>query len=175
MSVVRVNQVQDTSTNVAANVSGGVVTFSNRIIQPAKIAFKAGKTDGNQSISNSSLTQVTFSHTVLNDGSCYSTGNSRFTPNVAGNYFLYTALQLTGTFGDNATYYITIRKNGSVEVYNENKVWEGGSFSLTRNVSSLSTANGSSDYFDVAVFVNGSGTPPVRNGTAFTQFGGYLI
>lgn len=29
MSVVRVNQVQDTSTNVAANISGGVVTFTN--------------------------------------------------------------------------------------------------------------------------------------------------
>jgi len=29
MSVVRVNQIQDTSTNVAANISGGVVTFTN--------------------------------------------------------------------------------------------------------------------------------------------------
>tara|TARA_R110000751_G_scaffold37153_2_gene90276 strand:+ start:156 stop:677 length:522 start_codon:yes stop_codon:yes gene_type:complete len=29
MSVVRVNQIQDTSTNVAANISGGVVTFVN--------------------------------------------------------------------------------------------------------------------------------------------------
>jgi hypothetical protein len=29
MSIIRVNQIQDTSTNVAANVSGGVVTFTN--------------------------------------------------------------------------------------------------------------------------------------------------
>ena len=29
MSVVRVNQIQDTSPNVAANISGGVVTFTN--------------------------------------------------------------------------------------------------------------------------------------------------
>ena len=29
MSVVRVNQIQDTSTNVAANISGGIVTFTN--------------------------------------------------------------------------------------------------------------------------------------------------
>jgi dihydroorotase-like cyclic amidohydrolase len=29
MSTIRVNQVQDTSTNVAANISGGVVTFTN--------------------------------------------------------------------------------------------------------------------------------------------------
>ena len=29
MSTIRVNQVQDTSTNVAANISGGVVAFNN--------------------------------------------------------------------------------------------------------------------------------------------------
>lgn len=29
MSTIRVNQIQDTSTNVAANISGGVVTFNN--------------------------------------------------------------------------------------------------------------------------------------------------
>jgi len=29
MSVLRTNQIQDTGTNVAANISGGVVTFSN--------------------------------------------------------------------------------------------------------------------------------------------------
>jgi len=29
MSTIRVNQIQDTSTNVAANISGGIVTFTN--------------------------------------------------------------------------------------------------------------------------------------------------
>lgn len=32
MSTIRVNQVQDTSTNVAANISGGVITATNAII-----------------------------------------------------------------------------------------------------------------------------------------------
>ena len=37
MSTVRVNQIQDTSTNVAANISGGVVTFTNTPIGAGKI------------------------------------------------------------------------------------------------------------------------------------------
>jgi hypothetical protein len=37
MSTIRVNQIQDTSTNVAANVSGGVVTFTNTPIGAGKV------------------------------------------------------------------------------------------------------------------------------------------
>ena len=37
MSVVRVNQIQDTSTNVAANISGGVVTFTNPPVGAGKV------------------------------------------------------------------------------------------------------------------------------------------
>jgi len=37
MSVVRVNQIQDTSTNVAANISGGIVTFTNPPVGTGKV------------------------------------------------------------------------------------------------------------------------------------------
>lgn len=41
MSTIRVNQIQDTSTNVAANISGGVVTFTNTPIGlPASITAR---------------------------------------------------------------------------------------------------------------------------------------
>ena len=46
MSVVRVNQIQDTSTNVAANISGGVVTFTNPPVGlPANITVTADYVD----------------------------------------------------------------------------------------------------------------------------------
>lgn len=32
MSIIKVNQIQDTSTNVAANISGGIITATNAII-----------------------------------------------------------------------------------------------------------------------------------------------
>jgi hypothetical protein len=39
MSTIRVNQVQDTSTNVAANISGGVVTFNNSPLGLLKTSY----------------------------------------------------------------------------------------------------------------------------------------
>ena len=56
MSVVRVNQVQDTSTNVAANISGGVVGFTNTP------TFASGKDPFNSVIE-------TFYYSLLANGS----------------------------------------------------------------------------------------------------------
>lgn len=175
MSILRTNQIQDTGTNVAANISGGVVTFNNRIIQPNKITFKATKTDGNQTISSSTETQITFNVADINVGSCFSTATNRFTPTVNGNYYLYGMMQLTGSFGDNSTVYVAIRKNGSGIALSEMKVWESGSYSLTEQVNTIINANGSSDYFDLTVFTSSGSAPPVRTGSSFTQFGGHLI
>lgn len=51
MSTIRVNQIQDTSTNVAANISGGVVTFTNTPLGlPASITARDTVTASGSSV-----------------------------------------------------------------------------------------------------------------------------
>jgi len=44
MSILRTNQIQDTGTNVAANISGGVVTFPNKPIGASAVDIIANST-----------------------------------------------------------------------------------------------------------------------------------
>tara|TARA_R110002153_G_scaffold110100_1_gene251068 strand:+ start:360 stop:893 length:534 start_codon:yes stop_codon:yes gene_type:complete len=175
-STIGVQNIAHTNGTVAATISsGGVATFSNSIIEPDKIAFRATKTDGNQTISSATETQITFNVADINVGSCFSTATNRFTPTVNGNYYLYGMMQLTGSFGDNSTVWVSLRKNGSGIALSEMKVWESGSYSLTEQVNTIINANGSSDYFDFTVYTSSGSAPPVRNGSSFTQLGGHLI
>ena len=60
MSILRTNQIQDTGTNVAANISGGTITASNPIVapniitSPSMAAFKWASTD--QDNANTTIT-----------------------------------------------------------------------------------------------------------------------
>jgi len=152
----------------------GSLTSSQALVQTNRIVFHANRISSNQTISAATETTIQFNNTTINVGSCYSTGTYKFTPTTAGNYYLYSKAQLTGSFGDNSTFFIAIRKNGSGISLVEDKVWESGSYSISKTVNIIVAANGSSDYFDVSIY-NGSGNPPVRYGASFTQFGGYLL
>jgi len=75
MSVVRVNQIQDTSTNVAANISGGVVTFTNtpinagggKVLQVinAKSLTDSGAVTGTTAILTASITPSSTSSRIF--------------------------------------------------------------------------------------------------------------
>jgi len=89
MSIIKVNQIQDTSTNVAANISGGVVTFNNRIIQPQdnKGLFQV-YLGANQNIASSSTDLVGLNTKVFDVDNYFNTSTYRYTPQVAGYYYI---------------------------------------------------------------------------------------
>ena len=79
--------------------------------------------------------------------SCYNTSNGRFTPNRAGYYLIKGQLQFSQSTG-NYRYSTRLYKNGSV--FCENQSWNDGSNSELHNpVSTIVSANGSSDYFQI--------------------------
>ena len=69
MSILRTNQIQDTGTNVAANISGGVITATNNIVapnlvtSPSMASYAWSATD-----QNSSNTVIAVSNTIVNIG-----------------------------------------------------------------------------------------------------------
>ena len=109
MSTIRVNQVQDTSTNVAANISGGVVTFTNPpqgiTLQGYHRATPASTTVANGNIVGSFTQQgnsvgVTFS------------GNNKWTLGSAGVWSIDAKIYLYGAINP-ALAAFSITKNGS--------------------------------------------------------------
>lgn len=69
MSILRTNQIQDTGTNVAANISGGTITATNNIVapnlvtSPSMASYTWSATD-----QNNSNTTIAVSNTIVNIG-----------------------------------------------------------------------------------------------------------
>ena len=138
---------------------------------PAFLAFRSG---GNQTISAQTETLVQFNSENFDSDGDYDTATYRFTPQVAGKYFLFASVQFTGSMGNDSGYYSVIRKNGSNISIDERFCFEAQGVSLSSTPHTIGTANGTTDYFDViARFA--AGTPAIRDGIVFTSFGGYKI
>lgn len=143
---------------------------------PAFIAYRDSSV---QSLSDSTETTVVFNATEKNVGSCYDTSNGRFTPNVAGTYFLQWGFNPTRS-ASNAikNYRVRIYKNGSTKQLHYEYEKTGGTY-LNRSGFMGSTtvvANGSSDYFTVAVYVDvSSGTLEIAASRHDTFFCGFKI
>ena len=136
-------------------------------------AFQAKFADSTtQSISNSVDTKVQFTEEVFDTDSDYdNSSNYRFTPGVAGKYFLYASIRNT-TNTDFDIFRISIRKNGTqIQTFmNINRRQQSVNISAT--VDSNTT-----DYFEIYVSMNDAtylGNENGNNGDA-NYFGGYKL
>ena len=124
-----------------------------------------------QSVTQNAYTKVNFDTKNFDTNNNYdATTNYRFTPTVAGYYLFYV------TFFNNpagAGQYVTyVRKNGSNygpagNLVNGNAVGGGSTVSAT----ALIYANGTTDYFDTAVYAS-TASPTIQ---ASSTFFGYLV
>jgi hypothetical protein len=126
-------------------------------------AFRAFATS-NQSVTANTNTLVALQSESFDTANCFNTSTYRFTPNVAGYYFL------AGHFGWNssaANTFFSIYLNGSE--YNRGSdngsVWVG-------DVAALVYMNGSTDYVELRV--QGTATQSMDGRSATTYFYGYL-
>ena len=131
-----------------------------------------------QTLSGGVETLVAFDTIHIDTGNYFSTSTRRFTPQVAGKYYIY-ALAQQYTSG-NTLSYITIRKNNvrRARFAVDNRSSANGT-SNSHTVSTIVDMNGTTDYVDMYVSFNGTGTP-VRiaawsTGNPATLFGGYKI
>ena len=133
--------------------------------------------NSNQSISASTYTKVQYNTEILDTDSCFDNStNYRFTPTVSGYYYLEAQIMLVNSSSDFQSFNIRITKNGS-DISNIDRNFAGNYFDAGAgqglNVSVISQANGSTDYFEVQGI--SSGTSSVFYGTTGTSFRGYRI
>jgi len=131
-----------------------------------------------QAVTNATNTKLQCDTENFDTDNCYdNTTNYRFTPNVAGKYFVYGAIHLDGTSGNFQDGIIRLYKNGTEIPYagarfNTN-VNRGTEFSVP--ISAIIDMNGSTDYLEIFGYLNvNSGSSDFEDSYA-TKFGAYRI
>lgn len=134
---------------------GNGLTISGIVLQartrPAFYAYKSGT----QAITPTVITKMDFNQELLDTNNCYDTTLSRFTPNVAGWYFVSASLTARDT---GAPYALTtyIYRNG-VKWYEQ---WEAQADNNPSSamLNQLVYCNGSTDYIEIYCQTGGGST-----------------
>ena len=138
-------------------------------------AFEAVGTAVN--ISDATTTKLQFSSERLDTDGCYDNStNYRFTPTVAGKYFIYSTCQLRSDTSNTIDgCFLHIYKNGSyvTKAAEENQASRHFGNCLTTNT--IVDMNGSSDYVEVYGYIDVSSGQPSQPADNRCIFGGYRI
>ena len=125
----------------------------------------------NGNIATSTNVVISNNTELFDSSSAYDTSNYRFTPQVAGYYFLYASVRYQSSTTSFDRIDLSISKNGSTILSARN----GNRDYSTCNVSGIVQANGSSDYFDMQSYQASGGTISITTDDEYTYFGGFLI
>ena len=168
------------SGTIAGLVAGGLPDAT--VTQPDLAAGVAGNgpafsaySNADQPISNATNTQVNFGAKLFDTNTCFSTANSRFTPNVAG----YYQLTFTGQadYIGSARVWTYIYKNGTSYMLTEMPNNCAASTYPSYTINGLVYLNGTTDYVEIYVRQDSGGTKGIYwNTTPYsTVFSGVLV
>lgn len=122
-----------------------------------------------QTITNASNTKIQNGVENFDTNSCYdSTTNYRFTPNVAGYYFVSVGLTLVAS-SSTTIVSTNVFKNGSSAVFSAQTPFNNGSY-VTSTCSGIVYMNGTTDYIEQYCFQNSGGTLTVLTGRPDLNF-----
>ena len=130
--------------------------------------FKAYQSS-TQTISNTTYTVVNLQSTSFDPSSKFNTSTYRFTPTVAGYYFLQAQVRVD-TSNDMQTLQATIRKNGSAQVRSTDVSQNYGSA-----IASAILYSDADDYFDMEVYQDAGGNTDLVNNAESTFFQGFRL
>ena len=193
-SILKADTIQDTDGNNIINENSNTITIgasgdtTNVIgtlqndgvavtMAPAFHAFLSA----DQSISDSTYTTVQFNTEILDTGGCYDNSSTyRFTPTTAGKYYIYAGVQLqTNTASAFNLGILQIQKNGTsvISLWNDARNNANG-YSKGVFTAGVVDANGSSDYFEVKGYIDGTSGTTFFGGASTenrSSFGAYKI
>jgi len=126
-----------------------------------------------QVLANNTTTVITMASETFDTDNLYNTSTYKFTPTIAGYYYLNGCLQFSNSTG-NYLFDAKLYKNTSVIA--RNNVWNDGSNSeMHTYVSTIVAANGSSDYFQIQGFQPSGGNITITAGSDKSFFEAFFI
>jgi len=171
-----VHQSSQGSGTITLGASGETVSFASGVTGLNYPAFEA-RLSSDQSLTSNVTAKITFDTEIFDTDNCYDNStNYRFTPTVAGKYFIYSAAIVYGT-GDLESGKILYYKNGTgirqswMDPVNTSNAINQASVVLNAVVD----MNGSSDYIEIFTNVQSGVGQILNSGTQGTYFGAYRI
>ena len=140
--------------------------------QPMFSAYLTGLGTG-QSISHATFTVVSFSSIEYDTASCYNTSTYRFTPNVAGYYYIQSSCYMQ--FSGSAQVLLALRRNGADYKYGPYSYATTTYTDTSSGTSTMMYLNGTTDYASVAIYQNSGSTKYVYGSVNHSYFSGCLI
>ena len=139
-------------------------------------AFQA-RLSGTQSISNGATTKINFDTEDFDTDSCYdNSSNYRFTPNVAGKYYISVNISNDTSSGNHIQTHARIYKNGSDYGYRMINMSGNPGEAVAVKMDAIITLNGSSDYVEAYAYssYNDNGNGQIQAAKR-SMFFGYKI
>ena len=165
-ATLKVNTIQHTGGTT------GITINSNGFVIPKAVVFSA-YIGGNQSISASTWTKVTFNTEEYDTASQYDHSNSKFQPTIAG-YYLISA-SLAWMQGASTAGLAKFYKNGAAYKNGAYIYHADQSLDDYQNYASITIhMNGSSDYLEIYAFNVGTSNT-IQGGLDQSSFQGFLI
>ena len=166
------------SGTITIGASGETVALASGVKQSNLMypAFEA-YLSSDQALSDGATTKVQFNTEILDTDNCYDNStNYRFTPTVAGKYYISTGLKAESSAETIQNTTIFIYKNGSV--YKRNVLYapthQPQAFPIT--LDAIIDMNGSSDYIEIYIYLDvSSGSPRCDADTKASHFKAYRI
>lgn len=126
-----------------------------------------------QTVTSGSFQVVNLDAEEYDTGDCFDVSTHKFTPNVAGKYFI-TATAFFNSSVDQKTYLATIRKNGTVYKH-LTSVPGSGNGGLGMSGAVIVEFNGSTDYIELCVYQNSGGDLALNKTLHGTFLQGYYL
>ena len=161
-----ITKIQSESLNLSDTYDfTGTVTGAGGVNTPAFSAYSTV----DRSINNTTATLVAANGENFDTDSAYNNATYKFTPGVAGKYFLYFRYFYTGTFS--STIRGSIYKNGSEVAHNDFTHIQSDNGGV---ISTIVTSD-TDDYFQAYTYQNSGSTRSIVGGSTLNEFGGYKI
>ena len=177
-----IDTVSGTTNLTIGSTNSSTVTFENGAVTGHMYpAFEAYMSSNQTSISDATETKVQVNTEVFDTDNCYDNStNYRFTPTVAGKYYVYGKVHVDDAAGNMRNAQTWIYKNGSSYTFSVVNFHSGDTTdgeAASPNVSAVIDMNGTSDYvelYGLADLVSGTGNF-LGNSNRPTTFGAYRI
>ena len=125
-----------------------------------KPAFRATITGSNVALTNNSHEVIPYNNEEFDSDNCFDTSTHRFTPNVAGYYYVYASVTPEHQNADSLVKAILTMYKNSTEIAScddDPGDSNNGDRMLTQTASAIVQMNGSSDYLECKVFSSKTG------------------
>jgi hypothetical protein len=191
-SILKVDTIQDADGNNIINESSNTITIGasgdttnvigtlnkDGIAVANTPAFEAYGSADQTGVADNTWTKINFNTERFDSDSMYDTSTYRFTPTVAGKYYIYSSMAMYSSSTNTLQIpNMAIYKNGSQYIYTpQNYNTTPPPNEVAINISATVDFNGSSDY--VEIYARGNVTSSTVNfeiTSATGNFGGYKI